>query len=266
VDFGRLASNIATSWRNRAGIADFVRSLLLIYSESLPRIMQKREWTIGFTYPAPIGQVRLLLRANQGADAFIRSEVFEHECYRLPFERSPETILDLGANIGLTAIYLVRTFPSAALACVEPIERNLKILARNLELNDVRATIIPAAVDIDDGYVLMETFPADYDHRIAASRDTQSSLEVPAVSVRTIMRQLNWDRIGLVKMDIEGHEEILLTQNCDWLNRTDAICMEYHHHCAETQLAGIASRFGFLAPQRLPGGIWFLTRQRPAAD
>lgn len=149
---------------------------------------------------------------------------------------------------------------------MELIERNLKILARNLELNDVRATIIPAAVDIDDGYALMEICSAHYDHRIAASGDIQSSLEVLAVSVLTIMRRLNWDRIGLAKMDIEGHEETLLTQNCDWLNRTDAICLEYHHDCAETQLTRIASRFGFLAPQRLPGEICFLTRQRPATD
>jgi FkbM family methyltransferase len=142
-------------------------------------------------------------------------------------------------------------------------ERNLQVLARNLQLNGIHATIIAAAVHVDDGRVRMTTAAADYDHKIAADPGTPSDLEVAAISVPAIMRELNWDRIGLLKMDIEGHEKILLTENCDWLECIDAMCVEYHHHDAEIELARLASRFGFLAPRRLPGEIWFLTRQRP---
>lgn len=38
MDLDLIASNIGTSWRNWAGIADFVRSLLFIYSEGIPRM------------------------------------------------------------------------------------------------------------------------------------------------------------------------------------------------------------------------------------
>jgi FkbM family methyltransferase len=263
LDLGRLADNIAASWRHRASLPDFARSLAFTYADSLPGVAQKREWIIGFAYPAPVGRVRLLLRANQGADAFIRSEVFDHQFYRLPIDRSPPTILDLGANIGLTAIYLARAFPRAALACVEPMERNLQVLARNLQLNGIRATIIAAAAHVDDGRVRMTSAAADYDHKIAVDPCAPSSLEVAAISVHAIMRKLKWDRIGLLKMDIEGHEKILLAENCEWLTCTDAMCVEYHHDGAEIELARLASRFGFSAPRRLPGEIWFLTRQRP---
>jgi FkbM family methyltransferase len=266
MDFARLADNVAASWRRRASLPDFVRSLLFAYANKLPRLVQRQEWTIGFAYPAPIGNVRLLLRTNHGADAFIRSEVFDHQCYRLPIAQAPKTILDIGANIGLTAIYLARAFPGAALACVEPIEKNLRLLTRNLELNDVQATVFPGAAHSEDGRVLMELTPADYDHRIAllpgTLPSTASPLEVPALSVQTIMHRLNWDRIDLVKMDIEGHEKILLAQNCEWLNSVETLCLEYHHHHAEVDLACTARRFGFLRPQRLSGEIWFLTRRR----
>ena len=87
---------------------------------------------------------------------------FEHQYYRLPFGGSPETILDLGANIGLTTIYLARAFPQAALACVEPFAKNLRVLERNLQLNKIHATIFPAAVHIDDGCVRMETALTNY--------------------------------------------------------------------------------------------------------
>ena len=264
MDLGRLADNIAASWRHRASFSDFVRSLLFNYAQNLPSVVQKRDWIIGFTYPAPVGKVRLALRANQGADGFIRSEVFDHQFYRLPLDCSPPTILDLGANIGLTAIYLARAFPQAALACVEPMPGNLQVLARNLQLNGIRATIIAAAAHVDDGRVRMTSADADYDHKIAVDPGTPSDLEVAAISVPAIMQKLKWERIGLLKMDIEGHEKILLTENCDWLECVDALCVEYHHHGAAIELARVAGRFGFSAPRRLPGEIWFLTRQRPA--
>jgi FkbM family methyltransferase len=263
LDLGRLADNIAVSWRHRASFPDFVRSLLFTYAQNLPSVVQKRDWIIGFTYPAPVGKVRLALRANQGADGFIRSEVFDRQYYRLPLGFSPPTILDLGANIGLTSIYLARAFPQAALACVEPMAGNLRVLARNLQLNGIHATIIAAAAHVEDGRVQMTSAAADYDHKIAVDSGTPSGLEVAAISVPAIMRKLNWDRIGLLKMDVEGHEKFLLTENCDWLECIDAMCVEYHHDGGEIELARLASRYGFSAPRRLPGEIWFLTRQRP---
>jgi FkbM family methyltransferase len=262
VDVARLADNVRRSWHHRAGFADFAKALLLAYSGSVPEALRRREWTIAFKHGAPINEVRLLLRANRGADAFIYSEIFDREHYRLPLRRAPATILDLGANIGLAAVYLSRCFPHAALACVEPIEGNLRVLSRNLKLNNVQAIVVPAAVHSADGKVIMEIAADDYDHKIMAVEDAapESGLAVAAISVPSIMRTLNWDRIGLIKMDIEGHEKVLLSQDCDWLWLVDAVCLEYHDHFAKIELARVADRFGFSAPQLLPGGLWLLAR------
>jgi FkbM family methyltransferase len=262
MDFSFAARNISTSWSNRANIADFARRMLWIYSEKLPIALRQREWTIGFRYPLPVGSVRLLLRANGGADAFIHSEVFEHQYYRLPLQRSPATILDLGANIGLSAIYLARVFPNARLACVEPMSDNLRVLVANLKINAIQAEVISAAVDVRDGTVVMEHDVNDYGHKIEVQGSLSSAvkIEVPAISMPSILQRLGWTRIGLLKMDIEGHERRLLSESCDWLQCVDTMCLEYHEEYGETELARIASQFGFLAPQKLPGGIWLLTR------
>ena len=103
-----------------------------------------------------MGEFRLRLRANAGADAFIFSEVFEHEYYRLPMTDAPKTILDLGANIGLTLIYFERHFPQAVLAGVEPIRSNFDILQENLTLNGLNAAVFAGAIDIADGQIRME--------------------------------------------------------------------------------------------------------------
>jgi len=260
MDLRRLRDNTAVAWGRRASTTDFVRQLAWLYSDKLPKTLKPPEWTIGFRYPAPIGGVRLHLRSNNGADAFVHSEVFENQYYRLPLRFAPATILDLGANIGLSAIYFARCYPESRIACVEPMPENVRLLIRNLKENAIEADVIAAAIDVKDGVVAIERGAADYGHRIAAAAASAVSLEVASVSVPAIQRRLGWDRIGLVKIDIEGHESVLLSQACEWLADVDALCVEYHHHFAEAELGRLARQFGFLPPTRLPGEIWFLTR------
>ena len=244
----------------RASAADFARRMVWLYADKVPAMRESREWTIRFHYPDPIGCVRLHLRSNSGADAFVHSEVFEHQYYRLPLRFAPATILDLGANIGLSAIYFARCYPESRIACVEPMPGNLKLLIRNLRENAVEAEVIAAAIDAKDGVVAMEYGAADYGHKIAAAAPSSVSPEVASFSVPSILRRLGWNRVGLLKIDIEGHESVLLSQACEWLVRVDALCVEYHHDFAEAELGRLARQFGFLPPTRLPGEIWFLTR------
>ena len=262
VDPKWLARNLARSWSRRAGLGDFTRQMLLLYAGALPKVLRRPCWTIGFRCPPPIGAIRLILRDNGGADRFVCSEVFEHECYGLPSACQPSTILDLGAHIGLAAIYFARSFPSARIACVEPVTDNLRLLRDNLEMNGVAAAVFAAAAHVEDGSVWMERATLSFGHKIASDAGPVAGelFEVAALSVPTLIERLGWERIGLVKIDIEGHEAALLSERSDWLHRVDAICLEYHLDGGRSHLTEIADRFGFLPPRVLPTGLWFLTR------
>jgi FkbM family methyltransferase len=255
-----LWHNVVTSWRYSPTVRDGVKRLRWTYASRLPAVWSAREHVIGFAYPDPIGEVRFLVRANGGADAFIMGEVFEHRYYNLGLRAQPETILDLGANAGFTATYFARVYPHAAIACVEPWPENARVLRRNLELNRVDADVFSAAIAVTDGHIRMERMPADYGHRIAAtSTDTQLTVEVEALSVPTVMRRLQWRRIGLLKVDIEGYETVLFGAGCDWLRQVDAMCIECHDEFGASDLERLSDRFGFDRPRKLPG-IWLLTR------
>jgi FkbM family methyltransferase len=156
--------------------------------------LEGRKFTLAFRYPAPVGDIRLQLRANWGADAFIQGEVFEHEYYRLPLAADPTTILDLGANIGLTAVYFGRLFPRATITCVEPFSGNLHLLNQNLEMNDIRARVFGTAIDLEDGNVVMALDKNDYGHRISSGETVagEEKLAVPAISVPTLMAKMGW--------------------------------------------------------------------------
>ena len=257
-----LLHNLSMSWSRRAHSGDFVRQMLWRYAGRMPRLLRRPNWTIAFHCPPPAGGVRLLVRDNAGADLFIYSEVFEHEYYDLPLDRPPATILDIGANIGLTAIYFARAFPDARIACVEPVDDNLRLLRRNLDMNGICAEIFAAAAHVDDGSVTMERAATDYGHRVA---DTATSaggalFTVAAITVPTMLQHLGWERIGLAKIDIEGHEIALLSQNCDWLHAVDTLCLEYHGDHAEAHLTAVAGAYDFQLPQLMPAGLWLLTR------
>ena len=66
----------------------------------------------GIRYP-----VHLRLRTT---DVALCREIFVNGIYDQEFSREPETILDAGANIGLTAVFFANRFPCARIVAVEP--------------------------------------------------------------------------------------------------------------------------------------------------
>ncbi len=226
-------------------------------------ISQKVHRQISFCYAPPIGNVHVIVRDNQGSDAFVFSEVFDHCYYDFPLPFSPKTILDLGANAGFTAIFFARKYPAAELACVEPMPENVQLLRKNLALNRVEARVFPAAIAVKNGCIQMEIAEKDYGHKVAGisyGTSTGQTLEVEAVSMPTLLEKLGWERISLLKVDIEGYEGVLLKERCEWLTYVDAICIECHEGYGSCDLQDLAEHWGFAPPQRLPG-TWLLIRK-----
>ena len=65
------------------------------------------------------------------------------------------------------------------------------------------------------------------------------------------MRKLNWARIDLLKVDIEGYEARTLDQQADWLNCVGPIAIECHSGFGEADLRRLAKTFGFAEPRSI---------------
>jgi FkbM family methyltransferase len=235
-----------------------------LYSDKFPAAWRNRRRRLHFQYPPPIGHLTIMVRDNGGSDAFIFGEVFDHLYYQLPLPVAPRSILDLGTNAGFTAVYFARVFPEARLACMEPMPDNLALLRENLSLNGVSAQVFAAAVGVEDGRLTMIEDANDYGHKVAGIPYGRgvlgAAVDVEALSIPTVLERLGWDRIGLLKVDIEGYEGILLRQRSEWLCRVDAMCIECHEGFGERDLCDLASTYGFHAPELLPG-TWLLVRK-----
>ena len=262
---------LARNWLNAKafcrGPSDRLKYLHWLYCGSLRLGNEKKKrHTIHFEFEKSLGKMVLTVRCNAGSDAFIFSEVFDHRYYDFDLAEPPATILDAGANAGFTALFFGRKYPKAQLACVEPMPDNVVTLRTNIEQNGIFATIIPMALSVNDGSITMETACNDYGHKIANIQFGRllggNTFEVMGVTIPTLLAQLRWRRISLLKLDIEGYEGVLLRQNCGWLQQVDAIAIETHEGFGEADLCLVASRYGFKRPRRLPG-IWLITRPAP---
>jgi hypothetical protein len=72
-----------------------------------------------------------------------------------------------------------------------------------------------------------------------------NTVEVAVRTVEDILGEFGWSRVDLVKVDIEGTEEALLTQNNSWLAHTNALILEIHPSCSVAAIANAISHYGF---------------------
>ena len=227
------------------------------------RTFSAGDTTLHFHLPEPVGDITLNVRPNGGSDAFIFSEVFEHRYYDFELPSPPGTVLDLGANIGLTALFFARKYPNAQIACVEPMPGNLRLLRTNLERNGVAAKIFEHAVAVDDKPVVMQIADNDYGHKVSDidyGRPMDGATQrVEGITVPTLLKELRWEHVGLLKIDIEGYEGVLLRERCEWLDCVEAMCIECHEGYGADDLRAMASRFGFQPPRQV-SGTWLLSR------
>jgi FkbM family methyltransferase len=171
------------------------------------------------------GGVTLRYRLNRGDLQSLR-EVWIDEAYRLPFDVNPKILVDLGANIGLSSVWLAREYGPTTIVAVEPSPENARLARMNLELNNISAEVVEAAVGASDGTVYFEDAQDSNMGHVATS-----GRAVRQVSMRTVLERLPaGSEIDLLKMDIEGGEGPLLDAAADlaWLGRVRSIIAETH--------------------------------------
>jgi FkbM family methyltransferase len=134
------------------------------------------------------------------------------------------TIVDLGANIGLTSVYLAKRYPGARLIALEPASENAALTRANLAANGVDGEVIEAAIGSHDGTA---RFSTDRDSNLG--RVGGDGIEVAMMTMASVLERLPaGQHIDLLKMDIEGGEEDLLDGDRAWLRRVGCIMAEFH--------------------------------------
>jgi FkbM family methyltransferase len=167
--------------------------------------------------------VRLQYRLNSGDIQGMR-EIWLEGVYRLPFPVTNGVLVDLGANIGFTSVWLTKKYGFRRVIAVEPDSANAALVRKNFELNGIPGTVVEAAVGPQDGTAKFQALADSNAGRLSSEgRDT-----VAVMSMKSIVDLFQLSQLDLVKMDIEGGEQALLAGPAEWLNHAKAIIAEFH--------------------------------------
>lgn len=175
---------------------------------------------------------RLSVRLRS-SDLWTFDEIFDRREYDLPLPPEPRTIIDAGANIGLAAVYFAIRFPGARILALEPEARNYDLLCRNVapypHVEPLRAALWHEASTLD----LTDPGEGEWAYRAGGDAPAGAVLtRVPAFSVADLMRDRGWDRIDVLKVDIEGAEREVFAHAAAWVDDVDAIIVELHEAIA----------------------------------
>jgi FkbM family methyltransferase len=180
-------------------------------------------------------------------------------------------VVDIGANVGAYSVYAARRTRSRVLA-VEPDPENARYLERNLLTNDCRQVqVLECAVADADGKLPLFVGTSGVTHQLRTNYSSQDSgefVEVPVMTMRTLMDEHRLDRIDLLKMDCEGAEGLILpAAPKSYLGRVQRIAMEFHDNsspCNHRELQRLLDGCGFSTRLRWdgssPNGLLYASR------
>jgi FkbM family methyltransferase len=165
---------------------------------------------------------------NSFAQVFVRREY-------APLDNivAVDLIVDCGAYIGLASAYFLSRFPSGHLIAVEPDEGNFAVLQENLRPFAPRVTLLHAAIWSHPTDLVIDDTPfrdaREWTRHVRQPRE-QETPTIPAFDIATILKESDFDRISLLKIDIEGAEAIIFAseQNLEWLDQVDNMVVELH--------------------------------------
>ncbi len=180
----------------------------------------------------PLATAPIRLRP-QTSDLDVYCQIFvEREYACLDDVLNARLIIDCGANIGCSAAYFLSRFPTCELIAVEPEPANYELLCKNLAPYGKRVrTLCTGVWSHAAQLVVSERIYRDgrawaRQVRECAAGETGS---FEAVDVGTLLEQSQYERISILKIDVEGAEAVIFAENYEsWIDRVDNLVIELH--------------------------------------
>ena len=175
-------------------------------------------------------------------------EVLVDEIYKFEANTISPTIIDCGASIGLSIIYLKRLFPNSSIIAFEPDKKIYEVCKNNINLFKFSSVeIIDAAVWVENG--ITSFLPDDsLGGKIVSSIDVKKDSSLYAIKTIRLKDYIT-KKIDFLKIDIEGAELDVLRDCQQELRFVDKMFVEDHSDVTKPQqlqeLLDIISKAGF---------------------
>jgi len=148
----------------------------------------------------------------------------------LKLSKPGDVLLDIGANVGYVSGCFLQRVPRSSVIAVEPQPQVACLLRENLARFEAdRSIVIEAAISDADGNGRMQVISWNLGRSSLVKEASANTVEVAVWSARRLLESAP-GRINLVKIDVEGHEAVVLDALKDGLatHRPRAVLFEDH--------------------------------------
>lgn len=191
-------------------------------------------------------------------------QMFYEDIYTHCYLDNFETVIDLGANVGLFSLYMLKKHNCKRIYAVEPTKKAFSQLSNSLS-DERNASVHKLAIHNFEGKSKIKsvednsTISGFIDDVHPYTHHNMNEEEVEVVTLSRFMNDHNLDHVDLIKIDIEGCEYDVIDSLSDSdLLKSDRYLIEYHW--AKTKnIKKMVDRFKFL-------GFNILNNEDPTFD
>lgn len=151
-------------------------------------------------------------------------EIFIEEIYKMKADATPHHIIDCGANIGLSVLYMKEQFPNAKVLAFEPDALSFPLLQKNT--NGMTGIVLKQKAVWKDNTTINFDNTGTLSSRIVTNPFSNQK-EAKIVEAERLRDYLD-KPIFFLKLDIEGAEYEVIKDCADRLGMAQNIFLEYH--------------------------------------
>jgi FkbM family methyltransferase len=200
----------------------------------------------------PLGGRAVLLRPYS-SDYDVLLDTFLSRYHLEPLRSAPDTILDLGANVGLTIAHYASLYPQARIVGVELDAHNFELCRENIAPFGERCRVVHGAIWAEEGEITYRRQSGNEwgfaigggDGQRGDSDPRGEEVSAPALTIDSLLARVGWSRVDFVKMDIEGAEREVLRGGESWSERVASIGVEVHFPYTVQECERDLQRLGF---------------------
>lgn len=203
-------------------------ALVACYASVLRSTTEKAEVSLRLRLNGAIYPFRM-----RKSDIFTLAEILHERQYELHVTLPPApVIVDAGANIGVSALWLAAGHPGARMHAFEPEPDNFRLLSANLR-GLPGMVLNQAAVGDSETPVVLRLAAHGAEHSVVEGASGEGTVSVPSVRLDHYFERQGIDRVDLLKLDVEGHELRALQGLGDRIDAVQAVIGECHERLVD---------------------------------
>ncbi len=164
--------------------------------------------------------------------AVLRQVIGKKEC-AFPLKDIPQSIVDIGANVGYASVLFSNLWPSAKIIAVEPENENFDLLVKNTQKYSNIKCINAALWSRKCNLKISNPNAAAFSFQFTEAYDNEPK-PINSITINELKMHFASKPIDLIKIDIEGGEyEFFKNMERGWDNGITMIAVELHERYAQ---------------------------------